>query len=145
MDLPPTPDGGVEGGEPDLSGWLAEVEGRLTAIDARLAKLESSLRPAVAAEVHAATAELRRAISELGRRLVQDLPHELRRHRDAIVAELRPPPAGEPPAPDVDVDEVSELGEAPALLTPPSVTGPEPADTPDAGGRRTPRRRRRHG
>ena len=144
MDLPPTPDGGVEGGEPDLSGWLAEVEGRLTAIDARLAKLESSLRPAVAEEVNAATAELRRAISELGRRLVQDLPHELRRHRDAIVAELRPPPpAVEAPAPDPD--EAPELNEAPALLTPPSVTGAEPADTPDAGGRRTPRRRRRHG
>ena len=144
MDLPPTQDGGAESGAPDLSGWLAEVEGRLAAIDARLANLESSLRPAVAEEVHAATAELRRAISELGRRLVQDLPHELRRHRDAIVAELRPPPPPVEPPPS-DLEAPPDIDEVLPVLTPPSATGPEPAGTPDVARRRAPRRRRRAG
>src|SRR5918997_6922165 len=109
-------------GDDALAGWLAEGEGRLTAIDARLALLETSLRPAVAEEVQAATAELRRAITELGRRLVQDLPHELSRHRDAIVAELRPPaPPPAPPAPpEPDVEEESPV----------AVAGP-PAAVPD--------------
>jgi len=146
MDLPRTPD---PGGEPELSGWLAEVEGRLAAIDARLAHLETSLRPAVAEEVQGATADLRRALTELGRRLVTDLPHELARHRDAIVAELRPPPPP-PPAPptppaDDDLDAEPDLEEAPVVLAAPSATRPEPPDAPDADGRRASRRRRRHG
>src|SRR5215207_9506791 len=103
MDLVPVPDPGSTGEDP-LLGWLAEVEGRLTAIDARLAHLESALRPAVAEEVQAATADLRRAMNELGRRLVQDLPHELARHREAIVAQLRPPPPPPPPTPPVEVE-----------------------------------------
>jgi hypothetical protein len=145
MDLPPTPDPGPRGGGDDgddeiaLVGWLAEVEGRLTAIDARLALLESSLRPAVAEEVQAGTADLRRALTELGRRLVTDLPHELARHRDAILAELRPPaPPEPPPLPEEDVEEVAEVVTVP----------PEPADATDppegADTRRVARRRRRH-
>jgi hypothetical protein len=90
MDVLPTPD-------QDLGWRLARLEDRLEGISERLGRLETSLRDAVAGEVHGATAELRRAISELGRRLVQDLPAELARHRDAIVAELRPPPS--PPSP----------------------------------------------
>jgi len=142
MDLPPTPAPGARDEDADLTGWLAEVEGRLTAIDARLAQLESSLRPAVAEEVQGATADLRRAMTELGRRLVQDLPHELARHRDAIVAELRPPPppvpSPAPPEPELEPDET------PVIVTSSTATAPESAEMPDAG-RRSPRRRRRHG
>ena len=138
MDLPPTPDEGSTG-EIVLAGWLAEVEGRLTAIEARLATLESSLRPAVAEEVLGATAELRRAMNELGRRLVQDLPHELARHRDAIVAELRPPPPP-PPPPAPEVEEKVDAEAAPAAVV------VEPGDIPDgAEARRVSRRRRRNG
>ncbi len=140
MDLPPTqdPEEGLAGSEDiALAGWLAEVESRLAGIDARLAVLETSLRPAVAEEVQGATAELRRAMTELGRRLVQDLPHELARHRDAIVAELRPPAPSAPPAVASDDDQATEAGE-PATA---SVAGPG-ADDVDAGRRATRRRRR---
>lgn len=110
MDGPPTP-------EQDVASRLTAVETQLGQIDHRLGQLETSLRAAVADEVQGATAELRRAISELGRRLVQDLPHELRRHRDAIVAELRPPPPPPTPAteteplpdPSVAVEEPEEV------------------------------------
>jgi hypothetical protein len=123
---------------------LAEVEGRLTTIDSRLAHLESSLRPAVAEEVQGATSELRRAITELGRRLVTDLPHELARHRDAIVAELRPPPPPPPPAPEPE-PEADSYDAPPVLAVPPAVV-PDPGDLTDgADTRRAPRRRRRHG
>lgn len=119
-------------GPEDLSWRLAGVEDRLDAISERLGRLESTVRSAVADEVGGATAELRRAITELGRRLVQDLPHELARHRDAIVAELRvpvppaAPPVAEPPPEPETGDEVPV------------------ADSPDAddGGRRAHRLRR---
>jgi hypothetical protein len=142
MDVLPTPDQEL--------GWrLARVEDRLEGISERLGRLETSLRDAVAGEVHGATAELRRAISELGRRLVQDLPTELARHRDAIVAELRPPPpppphAAPPAPPDVDIDVDAEA---------PADRAPEPddvagegvvaTDTPEAAERRRASRRRR--
>lgn len=136
MEPPPTPDQGPSGDQ-----HLAGLERRLAAIDERLGRLESALRPTVAEEVHGATAELRRAITELGRRLVQDLPHELARHRDVIVAELRPPPpsAGPlPPAPDFE--EAPPVPASPATMAPESTDPPEPADK-----RRALRRRRRHG
>src|SRR5215207_9197352 len=159
MDLPPTQSQGppIEGqpledqatGEqpvgyrPDLTEWLAGVERRLEIMGERLARLESSIRPVVAEEVRGATAELRRAMTELGRRLVQDLPHELARHRDAIVAELRPPPP--PPPPPPPAPPVAEPDEEPAPLPSMSADAPEPADTAPAGSRRAPRRRRRQG
>lgn len=131
MDVLPTPD-------QELDWRLAGVEERLEAISERLGRLEVTLRDAVADEVHGATAELRRAISELGRRLVQDLPTQLARHRDAIVAELRPPPP--PPAPPAPADPAE-----PSV----DVDATEPAadvdvdETPEAAERRRVSRRRR--
>lgn len=140
MDVPPTPDQGQPiDPRPDLTEWLAGVERRLEIMGDRLARLESSIRPVVAEEVHGATSELRRAMSELGRRLVQDLPHELARHRDAIVAELRPPPPPPPPPPP-------EPEEDPAIVTAAQSIDLAVNEAPDStAGRRTPRRRRRHG
>ena len=157
MELLPTPDNDYatvaseHGGgavpvapRPDLAERLVAVERRLEAMNDRLARVEASLGPTVAQEVKGATAELARAITELGRRLALDLPHELRRHRDVIVSELRPPPP--PPLPPPP--------------TPPPAPEPDdamlPADPPDteadlddvagaAAARRSPRRRRRHG
>jgi hypothetical protein len=141
MEALPTPDQEL--------GWrLARVEDRLEGISERLGRLETSLRDSVAGEVHGATAELRRAISELGRRLVQDLPTELARHRDAIVAELRPPPPPPPPAPppsppvidaDVDADPLDPVAE-PGDVAGGVVVG---TDTPEAAERRRASRRRR--
>lgn len=155
MELLPTPDhGGAPpvAPRPDLAERLAAVESRLEAIGDRLARLEAGLGPTVAHEVKAATSELARAITELGRRLALDLPHELRRHRDVIVSELRPPPPPPPPAPEVD--------DATVLIAPrdddvdPDDAGRDEAGRDDDGGagragtagtRRVPRRRRRHG
>jgi len=139
MEVLPPPDQDV--------GWrLANVEARLDAISERLARLETSLRDTVATEVHGATAELRHAISELGRRLVQDLPTQLARHRDTIVAELRPPPPPPPaPAPEptvsVDADPAPEPAVAAAVEA--ESEGAEGADASER--RRSSRRRRRHG
>src|SRR5215213_3238395 len=112
MELLPTPDNAVSPGAsehgdgavpvapgPDLAERLAAVEHRLEVMNDRLARVEATLGPTVAQEVKGATSELARAITELGRRLALDLPHELRRHRDVIVSELRPPPPPPPPPP----------------------------------------------
>jgi hypothetical protein len=148
MDVLPTPD-------QDLGWRLARLEDRLEGISERLGRLETSLRDAVAGEVHGATAELRRAISELGRRLVQDLPAELARHRDAIVAELRPPPSQ--PTPPPPIASAEQVGVSAPEATPPSETvavddrveKPETAETHEtheaAERRRASRRRRRQG
>ncbi|HEX3622265.1 MAG TPA: hypothetical protein VHT97_08125 [Acidimicrobiales bacterium] len=140
MEVLPTPD-------QELAWRLAAVEDRLEAISERLGRLETSLREAVGAEVHGATAELRRAISELGRRLVQDLPAELGRHRDAIVAELRtqlaPPPAPPPPPapapPDLALDPPVDQAAGPDDV---DVVDAVP-DTPEAAERRRALHRRR--
>jgi uncharacterized protein YukE len=129
MDGLPTP-------EQNVAWRLVDVEARLAELTERLGALESSLRGAVAEEVQGATAELRRAMSELGRRLVQDLPHELARHRDAIVAELRPPPP--PPPPPLPVPEF----EAPADVPPPGPLEDEPEEAPATDAADTPERRR---
>lgn len=137
MDVLPTP-------EQELGWRMAGLETRMEAISERLGRLEVSLRDGITLEVSEATTELRRAISELGRRLVQDLPTELARHRDAIVAELlaelRPPPAPvelPDPAPPTIVDgELSQT--APAV---PDHIGA--ADSPEAAERRRASRRRR--
>jgi hypothetical protein len=145
MELLPTPENGGAAPvapTPDLAERLAAVELRLEAMNDRLARVEATLGPTVAQEVKGATSELARAITELGRRLALDLPHELRRHRDVIVSELRPPPPP-PPAPP------------PPPPPPPVVDAdPEPVDSQDTdaepdddagadGGRRRARRRRR--
>ncbi len=121
MDGVPTP-------EQNLAWRMADVEARLEEISERLGNLEGSIRGAVAAEVQGATSELRRAISELGRRLVQDLPHELARHRDAIVAELRPPPPP-PPAPELEIPADPQAVDAPDEST----AGESPGSDDDAG------------
>ena len=166
MEVPPTPapgpsgplsggqgpSGPLSGGQGPSGPWsgqhdvvrrLADVERQLEALGQRVGDLEASLHEAVAEEVRGGTAELRRAITELGRRLVQDLPHELARHRDTIVAELRPPPPPPPPpvepeeplpAPEAEVDEMTEVAVATVV------------DTPEmAARRRASRLRRRHG
>ena len=145
----PGPSGPWSGGE-ELDWRLAGLEGRLDAISERVERLESTVRGAVAEEVRTATDDLRRTIAQLGRLLVKDLPHELARHRDAIVAELRPPPPPEPepeamaepepdpmPEPEPVVLEAEEREEPEVATVPP---------TPDAAERRRASRlRRRHG
>lgn len=145
MELLPTPDPGGAAPAPADTGlieWLDAVERRLASLDDRLTRLEAALGPMVAEEIQGATAELARAVTELGRRLALDLPHELRRHRDAIVTELRPPPPPPPaPPPPPEFDE------------PPVVAAPAPAADEGASAgagddgerRRTARRRRRQG
>lgn len=145
MDAAPPPDdrlGRSLSGEAELDWRLAGLEGRLDAISERVERLEATVRGAVSDEVRAATDDLRRVITELGRRLVKDLPHELARHRDAIVAELRPPPPPPPdpePAPTVD-EEPEELPdpEIEAVTVPPASDAAEQR-------RRASRLRRRHG
>ena len=147
MELMPTPENGGAlpvAPRPDLAERLAAVERHLEAMNDRLARVEASLGPTVAQEVKGATTELARAITELGRRLALDLPHELRRHRDVIVSELRPPDPPPPPPPPPPAPEVDDV---PVLVDPQDTDADldddDAADT--AGRRRGPRRRRRQG
>lgn len=157
MELLPTPEpGGVPAvapeqaadppldPEPDLAERLAAVERRLENISDRLARVEATLGPTVAQEVKGATSELARAITELGRRLALDLPHELRRHRDVIVSELRPPPPPPPPPAPV-VDDAPEPVDLPERDDDPDDGGAPDDDGGAAGRRRVARRRRRQG
>lgn len=147
MDLLPTPDPvgpPPAAPEPGLAERLAAVERRLESLSDRLARVEATLGPTVAQEVKGATSELARAITELGRRLALDLPHELRRHRDVIVSELRPPepPPPPPPPPPPAPEPESDIDDA-AVADDPQDTD---AGLDDGAGarRRGPRRRRRH-
>ena len=143
MEVVPTPDPRPLGRDDQVAWQLAGLERRVEALNERLGRLEVSLRDSVAEEVRGATDELRRAMTELGRRLVQDLPHELRRHRDAIVAELRPPPPPPPPPPEPEVEEPPAVAERFEPGPPPA---PEPPETPEqVARRRASRLRRRHG
>jgi hypothetical protein len=137
MEPPPTQD--------DDPAWrLAGLEVRLDALSERLGRLESTLQAAVAQEVGAAAQDLRHTISELGRRLAQDLPSELARHRDTIRKEIRaalPPPPPEPPPPPPP---------PPAEVAFPDAAGPvnaapEAAEPERAEARRAHRLRRRQG
>ena len=131
------------GGAEELDWRLAGLEGRLDAISERVERLESTVRSAVAEEVRGATDDLRRTITQLGRLLVKDLPHELARHRDAIVAELRPPPPPKP-APDPEPEPPAAVDLEPEDLAEPEVATVPPS--PDAAERRRASRlRRRHG
>jgi hypothetical protein len=147
MELLPTPDtGGASVAPPpapgpDLDERLAAVERRLESLTDRLARVEAGLGPTVAQEVKGATSDLARAITELGRRLALDLPHELRRHRDVIVSELRPPPPPPPPPPAPEIDDTAvEIGAE-------DIDAEDIDDDPATAAlkRRVPRRRRRHG
>lgn len=139
MEVVPTPEPRPLSRDDQLAWRLASLESRVEGLSERLGRLEASVRDAVADEVRGATAELRRALSELGRRLVQDLPHELARHRDAIISELRPPPPPPPPPPQFE-----EPPPAPAPEPePPVATAPAGAETPEAAARRRASRLRR--
>ena len=98
MDLPPpvqdpeprTPEFRLTGAEDSLARRLDTVEARLVALGARLEQMEASLHQVIRDEGHTVSTEIRYTLSELGRRLALDLPQTLDRHRQMIVAELRP-------------------------------------------------------
>ncbi len=69
---------------------LDTVEARLVALGARLEQMEASLHQVIRDEGHTVSTEIRYTLSELGRRLALDLPQTLDRHRQMIVAALRP-------------------------------------------------------
>ena len=141
MDLPPPvqePDAARTG---ELEWRLSQLEAGLRHIDRRLDRLEESIADTVAEHTQAVGRDLRHTVSELGRRLVLELPQVLARHRDEIVAELRPP---EP----VPVEEPASDAEPEGA--PPTDPEPDPAldastseaeSAPEAG---TKRRRRVH-
>ena len=121
----------------ELEWRLSQLEAGLRHIDRRLDRLEESIAQTVADETQAVSRDLRRTVSELGRRLVLELPQVLARHRDEIVAELRPPepppdtgPVADPPAGEDDAEAEAEVGS--------QAPGPEPVDEPA-----TPAKRRR--
>jgi hypothetical protein len=98
MDLPPpvqdpeprTPEFRLTGAEDSVARRLETVEARLVALGARLEQMEASLHQVIRDEGHTVSTEIRYTLSELGRRLALDLPQTLDRHRQMIVAELRP-------------------------------------------------------
>ena len=142
MEVVPTPDPRQVRRDDQVVWQLTSLENRVEAISERVGRLQASLRDAVAEDVRGATAELPPAMNELGRRLLQDLPHELARHRDAILAELRPPPPP-PPPPSPQVEEPPPV---PVLAEPAPDPAPETPETPEqAARRRASRLRRRHG
>jgi len=134
--------GAVRAGE--LEWRLSQLEAGLRHLDRRLDRLEETIAQTVARETQAVAHDLRRTVSELGRRLVLDLPQVLARHRDEIVAELRPPepPAPAPPEPDLEVaaDGLDENADSGAL----SAAEPEAEPTGAPAGA-VKRRRRAHG
>ncbi len=105
MDLPPpvqdpeprTPDFRRSGTEDPLARRLDAVEARLVALGASLEQMEASLHQVIRDEGHTVSTEIRYTLSELGRRLALDLPQTLDRHRQMIVAELRPAGGDETP------------------------------------------------
>ena len=120
MDLPPPvqePDGAHadEVGSGELEWRLSQLEAGLRHIDRRLDRLEQSMATTVAEHTRAVGQDLRHTVSELGRRLVLDLPQVLARHRDEIVAELRPPEPAEEPGPQPEPEPPAEIeADAPA-------------------------------
>jgi len=132
MDLPPPvqePDAARTG---ELEWRLSQLESGLRHIDRRLDRLQESIAETVAEHTQAVGRDLRHTVSELGRRLVLELPQVLARHRDEIVAELRPPeptPVDEPAA-DSEPDDADPEDAAPEDAAP---AGPEPAPEPETG------------
>lgn len=136
---------GEEGGGPspaeppaeplDLDARLSAIEDLCVALGQRMDGLETTLRETLVTEVRAVNADLRHNVSELGRLLVRDLGRLsklLDHHREAIVADLRPPPP--PPEPEPEPD--GEPGASP----PPDEPEPVAEDAPPAD---SPSRRRR--
>jgi hypothetical protein len=101
MASPPAEEGPHDARPPsaEVASRLEELTAAVASLEDRLDRLEARLRSDVSDEVHAAAADLRRTVSELGRRLALDLPQMLARHRDTILAELRPSRAGRPRPP----------------------------------------------
>lgn len=146
MDLPPPvqepaagrtpgPPGGAR--SPDATGtasvrageleWrLSQLEAGLRHIDRRLDRLEHSIAERVAQQTEAVVGDLRHTLSELGRRLALELPRVLARHRDEIVAELRPPAPPVPPEPEPDPPAPAEAVAAPDDAAPEPAAEPEP-------------------
>ena len=125
----------------ELEWRLSQLEAGLRHIDRRLDRLEESIARTVAEHTQTVGRDLRHTVSELGRRLVLELPQVLARHRDEIVAELRPPVVEPEPEPEPE----------PATGLPDVVdeeATPQAADTVATGGDDAPvaskRRRRVH-
>ncbi|MEA2842662.1 MAG: hypothetical protein QOJ69_333 [Actinomycetota bacterium] len=171
MDLPPP----VQDPEPrtvaedPLARRLDAVEARLAALGGMLEQMETSLHQVIRDEGHTVSTEIRYTLSELGRRLALDLPQTLDRHRQMIVAELRPSgpdPGARAPGdtaagadgadagsvatgpPETDPDTGSDAGEEDDAEAEAESGGTAAADgdatdeSPNAGGRRKRRRRR---
>lgn len=139
------------------------------ALGARLEQMEASLDQVIRDEGHTVSTEIRYTLSELGRRLALDLPQTLERHRQMIVAELRPagpdggavdataPPdaatAGDAPADAIAGQEDADIGEAgtdgdtddTAEEEGDAESESDSTESSNAGGRRKRRRRRGEG
>lgn len=157
MDLPPPvqePDGARRPGVPgsarpsdaggaasvapgELEWRLSQLESGLRHIDRRLDRLEQSIADTVAQQTQAVAGDVRRTLSELGRRLVLELPQVLARHRDEIVAELRPAAVPVPPEPTAEAEPEPP---APSVVAPPTGDGGREAT---ASIEAPPKRRRR--
>ena len=136
----PAERGVVRAGE--LEWRLSQLEAGLRHIDRRLDRMEESVVQAVARETQAVAGDLRRTVSELGRRLVLELPQVLARHRDEIVAELRPPEPPPAPGPGPHAPAVDDLEAAAGGVPVEPESEPEPAGPPADPVKR---RRRVHG
>ena len=127
----------------ELEWRLSQLEAGLRHIDRRLDRLEESVARTVAEHTQTVGRDLRHTVSELGRRLVLELPQVLARHRDEIVAELRPPVVEPEPDPEPDVEPEGGLAEVGGEDTAPPAT-----DNAATGGEDAPvaskRRRRVH-
>jgi len=163
MDLPPSaqePDGGrvpphpagARAGagreDPVVAGgleWrLSQLEAGLRHIDRRLQRLEESISRSVAEQTQAVGRDLRHTVSELGRRLVLELPQVLARHRDEIVAELRPIEPEPAPEAEPEAEVAAAVGDAAAPPEPPPAAAEATAEAQPAPPEPVKRRRRVH-
>jgi hypothetical protein len=126
----------------ELQWRLSQLEAGLRHIDRRLQRLEESVSRSIAEQTQAVGRDLRHTVSELGRRLVLELPQVLARHRDEIVAELRPIE----PAPEVEpeADVAAAVGDAAAPPEPPPAAAEATAEAHPAPPQPVKRRRRVH-
>lgn len=126
----------------ELEWRLSQLEAGLRHIDRRLDRLEQSIATTVAEHTRAVGQDLRHTVSELGRRLVLDLPQVLARHRDEIIAELRPPEPEPGPEPEPQSGPGSEI-EVDAAVEPDELVAPIEPDEPVAAAEAPSKRRRR--
>lgn len=127
----------------ELEWRLSQLEAGLRHIDRRLDRLEQSIATTVAEHTREVGQDLRHTVSELGRRLVLDLPQVLARHRDEIVAELRPPEPEPGPEPEPQPGPGAEI-EVDAAVEPAELVAPAEAIADAAVEARSKRRRRVH-